>query len=205
MNRLVRGALSVLAAAMALSSAAHPQASDPPNAPLRPGDRLLVKIWLDTTFADTVRIDETGAAMLPRLGPLHITDLMARLVADSVRRAYTRVTRTPAIEVTPLRRVTVLGEVKRPATYYMETQTTLRDAVALAGGVTDIGALSRVTVIRNATRLVVKKWEERDDAMTIIHSGDVLWVDREPWLKRNIFSVISGLGVLFSVIYTAVR
>ena len=205
MNRLVRGALSVLAAAMALSSAAYPQASDPPNAPLRPGDRLLVKIWLDTTFADTVRIDETGAAMLPRLGPLHITDLAARLVADSVRRAYTRVTRTPAIEVTPLRRVTVLGEVKRPATYYMETQTTLREAVALAGGVTEIGALSRITVIRDATRTVVSQWEQRDDAVTIIRSGDLVLVDREPWLKRNIFSVISGLGVLFSVIYTATR
>jgi polysaccharide export outer membrane protein len=190
---------------VALTSAAHPQASDPSNAPLRPGDRILVKIWLDTTFADTVRIDETGAAMLPRLGPMRITDLLSGLVADSIRRAYTRVTRTPAIEVTPLRRITVLGEVKRPATYFMETSTTLREAVALAGGVTDIGTLSRITVIRDSVRLVVPKWEQREDSPTVIRSGDVVWVDREPWLKRNIFSVISGLGVLFSVIYTATR
>jgi protein involved in polysaccharide export with SLBB domain len=106
MNRSMSGALLAFAVSMALTSAAHPQASDPSNAPLRPGDRLLVKIWLDTAFADTVRIDETGAAMLPRLGPMHITDLSSNAVADSVRRAYTRVTRTPSIEVTPLRRVT---------------------------------------------------------------------------------------------------
>src|SRR3954471_12766188 len=124
MTRLVRGALTILAVLLSASSAAHPQASDPSNAPLKPGDRLLVKIWLDTTFADTVRIDETGAAMLPRLGPMRITDLSSSLIADSVRRAYTRVTRTPAIEVTPLRRIVILGEVRRPATYFMETKAT---------------------------------------------------------------------------------
>ena len=199
------GALLAVALTMASTSAAHPQASDPSNAPLRPGDRLLVKIWLDTAFADTVRIDETGAAMLPHLGPMRITDLSSNAIADSVRRAYTRVTRTPSIEVTPLRRVTVIGEVKRPATYFMETIATLREAVALAGGVSDIGTVGRITVLRDSTRTIIEKWEQRRDAETIVRSGDVVWVDRESWLKRNIFSVISGLGVLFSVLYTATR
>ena len=136
---------------------------------------------------------------------MHITDLSSNAIADSVRRAYTRVTRTPSIEVTPLRRVTVIGEVKKPATYFVETMATLREAVALAGGVTDIGTLGHITIVRDSTRLVIDKWEQRRDAQTIIRSGDVVWVDREPWLKRNIFSVISGLGVLFSVLYTATR
>jgi protein involved in polysaccharide export with SLBB domain len=143
--------------------------------------------------------------MLPRLGPMHITDLSSNLVADSVRRAYTRVTRTPSIEVTPLRRVTVLGEVKRPATYFIETMSTLRDVVALAGGVSDIGIVSHITIIRDSTRFVVDKWERRSDSQTVVRSGDIVWIDRESWLKRNIFSVISGLGVLFSVVYTATR
>jgi hypothetical protein len=82
---------------------------------------------------------------------------------------------------------------------------TVREAVALAGGVTDIGLQGHVTVIRDSARLVFDKWEQRRDKDVIIRSGDVVWVDREPWLKRNIFSVISGLGVLFSVIYTATR
>jgi len=205
MIRLMRGALITLAVTLAASSVAKPQASDPSNAPLKPGDRLLIKIWLDTAFADTVRIDETGAAMLPRLGPMHITDLASRGIADSVRRAYTRVTRTPSIEVTPLRRVTVLGEVKLPATYFMETGTTMREAVALAGGVTDIGALKYLIVLRDSARIAIENWQRRSDQTVVVRSGDVVWIDREPWLKRNIFSVISGLGVLFSVIYTATR
>jgi protein involved in polysaccharide export with SLBB domain len=99
----------------------------------------------------------------------------------------------------------VIGEVKKPATYFVETMVTVREAVALAGGVTDIGSQGRVTVIRDSARLVFDKWEQRRDNEVIIRSGDVVWVDREPWLKRNIFSVISGLGVLFSLLYTATR
>ena len=99
----------------------------------------------------------------------------------------------------------MIGEVKKPATYFVETMATLREAVALAGGVTEIGSLGHVTVVRDSARLVIEKWEQRRDAQTIIRSGDVVWVDREPWLKRNVFSVISGLGVLFSVLYSATR
>lgn len=166
---------------------------------------MLLKVWLDTVLADTIRIDETGTAILPRLGPLGIAGLASTAIADSVRRAYSRVFRTPAIEVTALRRVTVLGEVNKPATYFMETRSTLREAVALAGGVTDIGALGSISVIRDSVRIVFAEWERRGDAQVVVQSGDVVWVDREPWLKRNIFAVVSGLGVLFSVLYTVTR
>jgi protein involved in polysaccharide export with SLBB domain len=211
MHRLVRGALFLLAATTALSSAAHPQSSqavnpaNPANTPLRPGDRVLVKVWLDTLFADTVRIDETGAAIFPRLGALPVTDMPASAVADSVRSAYSRIVRTPSIEVTPLRRVTILGEVNRPGTYFLETRSTLREAIGSAGGMTNIAVVSHLTVMRDSVRTVVKGWQKRIDPSQIIASGDVVWVDREAWIKQNIFSVISGLGVLFSVLYTATR
>ncbi len=172
---------------------------------MRAGDRLLLKGWLDTVFTDTVRIDDGGSVILPRLGLLHIAGMAPAAIADSVRHTYSRVISVPSIEVTPLRRVTVLGEVRKPATYFMETRSTIREAVALAGGITDIGTLDHVTMIRDSTRTVYKHWEERADAEVIIRSGDVVWVDREPWLKQNLFSVISGIGVLLSLLYTVTR
>jgi polysaccharide biosynthesis/export protein len=205
MNRLVRGALLVFAVGNASMSAAQLQSSDPASLPLRAGDRLLIKVWLDTTFFDTVRIDESGAAILPRLGPVKLTGLPSSEIADSVRRYYAHVIRAPAIEVTPLRQVTVLGEVNRPAVYYVETHSTMREIIALAGGVTGIGALDHVNVIRGSGRLRLSRWEQRADDPVIVRSGDVIWLDREPWLKRNIFSVVSGLGVLFSLVYTVTR
>jgi polysaccharide biosynthesis/export protein len=205
MLRHERRALLVLAITCGCATRALCQSSNPADLPLRPGDRLLVKVWVDTVFADSARIDEHGTVVLPRLGALTLTRLSAGDIADSVRLAYTRLIRTTAIEVTPLRRVTVLGEVKQPATYYMETASTLRDAVAMAGGITDIGAIGHAVILRDSGRINVRHWERSQDADLIMHSGDVVWIDREPWLKRNIFSVISGLGIVFSLIYTIRR
>lgn len=197
--------LRSLALLLTLSSAAASQASDPARAPLRAGDRILIKVWVDTLFADTVRIDETGNAVIPRLGPTGVLGMASSAIADSIRRAYARVVRAQAIEVTPLRRITVLGEVHKPGTYFMETRASIREAVALAGGITEIGTLGRVTVMRDSTRLVFKDWQRRADDELLVRSGDVVWVDREAWLKRNIFSVISGIGVLVTVIYSVAR
>jgi protein involved in polysaccharide export with SLBB domain len=205
MHRLVTHALCSIAALATLSGVVVAQASDPAAAPLRIGDRILIKVWVDTTFSDSVRIDETGSVVLPRLGSLCVRDIPASTLADSVRRAYGHVIRADAIEVTPLRRVTVLGEVRKPGTYFVEPRSMVRDAIAAAGGMTDISAVGRVTVMRDSSKLAFKDWQRRDDALAVVRSGDVMWVDREAWLKRNVFSVISGLGVLFTVAYTALR
>ena len=205
MYRLVTHALCSIAAAATLSGFASAQASDPAAAPLRIGDRVLIRVWVDTTFSDSVRIDETGSVVLPRLGSLSVRDIPASTLADSVRRAYGQVIRADAIEVTPLRRVTILGEVRKPGTYFVEPRSTVRDAIAAAGGMTDISAVGRVTVMRDSSRLAFKDWQRRQDALVVVRSGDVMWVDRESWLKRNVFSVISGLGVIFTVAYTALR
>ena len=53
---------------------------------MRIGDRILIKVWVDTTFSDSVRIDETGSVVLPRLGSLCVRDIPASTLADSVRR-----------------------------------------------------------------------------------------------------------------------
>lgn len=203
MCRLVSGVLLLFAVLATSSRPALGQ--DPSTAPLRPGDRIVLKIWLDTTFADTVRIDERGAATLPRIGPVSFANVAAPLVADSVRSAYSTLTRTPAVEVTPLRRVTVGGEVAEPGVYYLETRATLREAVAAAGGITDIGSTGRVLLMRNAAEISVDRWERRSDPEVVVQSSDVVWVRREPWLRRNVFSVISGAGVLVSVILSLTR
>jgi hypothetical protein len=62
-----------------------------------------------------------------------------------------------------------------------------------------------VTVLRDSSRLVFKNWQRRADAAVVVRSGDVMWVDRESWMKRNLFSVISGVGVLFTMGYTLLR
>lgn len=81
----------------------------------------------------------------------------------------------------------VAGNVKRPAIYEIEPQTTLRRLLELAGGVTPLGYLQRVQVERlvaNEKKMVVdvdlltpQRQGARDDVwQTRIHDGDLVRV-----------------------------
>lgn len=205
MYLILRGVLIAAAVVALCSTAAAGQAPVVNDAPLLFGDRVVVKIWLDTTFADTVRVDQTGSLTLPRVGPLSVANLPASQVADSVRSAYARVTRTLAIEVTPLRRVTVGGEVRDPGVYYLETHATVREAVSHAGGITDIGSTGSLRLMRGGATQEVMGWEARSDDEMIVRSSDVVWLNREPWVKRNVLGIVSGVGLLLSVILSVTR
>lgn len=175
------------------------------NQPLRDGDRVLVKIWTDSVFADTSRVQHSGTIVLPRLGTMSIAGLPSSVIQDSVQRAYGRLIREATVEVTPLRKVTVFGEVRRPAIYYLETQSSMRDAIAMAGGINDIGVTRRITLIRDSVQTRMKGWQRKNGEDAVIRSGDILIVDRESWFKRNAFTVVSGTSVLLSIILTLSR
>lgn len=170
--------------------------------PLRDGDRLLVKIWIDSLFGDTARVQHGGTVMLPRFGTLSIANLAPSQIPDSVRRAYGERIREATIEVTPLRKVTILGEVRRPAVYYLDPLFSVRDAIAMAGGINDIGVSGRVTIVRDSGTTRMKGWQERQGEDAALRSGDIILVDRESWFKRNAFTAVSGTSVLLSIILT---
>jgi polysaccharide export outer membrane protein len=65
------------------------------------------------------------------------------------------------------------GQVSRPGGYTIEAGTTLRQALSLAGGVTDLGAVNRVRVLRNGKRL-----DKVDLDKTIIQPGDTITVPK---------------------------
>lgn len=175
------------------------------SGPMRAGDRVLVRISLDTLVVDSARVLGDGRVVLPRLGAVGIAGLPAATIPDSIRSAYARVLSTVAVEVTPLRRVTVLGEVRRPAIYFVEPDAAIRDVVAAAGGITDIGATGKVTLVRDSSTRRVGGWERTAASRLPVASGDVIWVSREPWWKRNALGILSTAAFLYSVVYTVTR
>jgi polysaccharide export outer membrane protein len=195
---LSRSLRFALPAMVCLASPGFAQVRDEP---LRDGDRVLVKIWTETQpFFDTARVQPEGKVILPRIGTVTIAGLPAAAMQDSVRRVYSAIIRDAPVEVTALRKVTVFGEVRRPGVYYLETHANIRDAIALAGGVGDFGVSSRINLIRNGERTRLSDWQNRNDDLVAVRSGDVVVVDRESWVKRNAFTVVSGTSVLLSII-----
>lgn len=208
--------MSVLAVTLLLASAVRVSGAqgaaaapstrpNPAAAPLVPGDRVLLKIWLDSSYVDTVRVDESSNVVLPRVGPTSLRGVPVSAIADSVRSAYRSILRTRAIEVTPLRRVGIVGDVRRPSVYYVDLTTSLRDAIALAGGVADIGDPNKVTVIRQGERTRVKDWENEGSSWAPLFSGDEILVGRQSFFERNTIAVVTAVSVLASIIFTLSR
>lgn len=124
---------------------------DPARAPLAAGDRLLLRIWLDSSYVDTVRVDESVRVILPRVGLISLAGLPVASIPDSVRSAIRALLMSRSIEAVPLRRIGGVGEVREPGVCYVDLTTRLSDVILLAGGVGDIGDSKSVTLTRQGT------------------------------------------------------
>lgn len=204
--RLIRPLLSVLALLVlgSVPAAAQP-ASSVPDVVLRPGDMLKVAIWREEELSGEFQVDEQGAVTLPLLGRRQVAGRSMREVRGEMMAEYEQNLRNTAIEITPLRRVNILGEVARPGMYPLDPTVTLAGAVALAGGATPIGDLNRIRIVRDgqvyATRVSYLRTLENVD----VRSGDQIMVGRRSWFDRNSTFLVSALLSITSIVVALVR
>jgi protein involved in polysaccharide export with SLBB domain len=172
---------------------------------IQPGDRIRLKVWREPDMSDSVVIDAGGDATLPRLGPVHV----AGWTPDSLRRflvtSYSKYLRDPAIEVTVLPRVTILGAVRNPGVQNLDPTLTIADALALAGGASPDGKQDNIELRRRGARVPVKLSLATRLADTPVRSGDQLVVPQRSWLSRNTGVVLGGISVGLSVMYFVFR
>lgn len=195
---------AALAAALAggWPAIVHAQA---PSAPLRTGDRVFVRVGSDTVWSDSLVVDGAGRIFVPRIGAVPLQGVAADSVAVTVRQALSSIYRTSDATVLPLRRVTVTGEVRKPGVYFLPLESTLRDAVSVAEGAAEMGNPSRMTMIRDGAQTTLRHWLTSADGALFVMSGDVLIIDRDSWLKRNMLATISTVGLLVTTIVAVTR
>ena len=86
---------------------------------LRPGDMLRLKIWREPDFSGDFMIDESGQAVLPRLGKTAVSGMSTEQLKSRLEDQYREYLNNPSIEVTPLRQVAVLGAVRNPGVRFI--------------------------------------------------------------------------------------
>jgi polysaccharide export outer membrane protein len=77
------------------------------------------------------------------------------------------------IVVSKARQVFIDGYVNRPGPYTIEAGTTLRQALSLAGGANELGAVNRIRILRNG-----KPVDNVDLDKTVIQPGDTITVPK---------------------------
>jgi polysaccharide export outer membrane protein len=172
---------------------------------VRPGDLIRLKIWREPEMSGDVAVDEAGVATLPRIGPLQVAGLQADSLRRALIRSYARFLRNPSVDITVLRRVTILGAVRTPNVYHVEPSMTVADALALAGGASPEGKQDQVELRRQGSTAPIKVSRGTRLADTPVRSGDELYVPQRSWLSRNAGVVVAGVGTATSILFLVAR
>ena len=152
---------------------------------LLPGDVIRLRIWREPDLSGEFPVAEDGTVTFPKIGAVKATDFTPVALEETVLERYGHYLRNPSIEIVPLRRINILGAVRAPGLYPVDPTMTLRDAVAMAGGVTPNGRHDRVELIRGDMRLYTEVRGETRITDLGIRSGDQIYVPERAWMSRN--------------------
>lgn len=176
------------------------------------GDRIVLTIFSDAAHTDTlvVRagrvIDLPGKAVLPLYGVLR-SELKDRVTVEILK--YVKAVQ---VDVTPLTRIGVLGEVARPGYFALRSDIPITDAIMFAGGPTATADIDQ-TVVRRASREYRSAQETRQavaKGLTLdqfgFSPGDELVVGRQrQWINPSTTAVAGLLASLAAIVFAVHR
>lgn len=190
---VTQGVHAQTAPARAQDSAQRVAMNSSPTTALRPGDVLKLRIWREEDMSGDFPVDERGMAILPRLGPTQVTGVPAETLRQQLVDAYRQYLNNPTIEVTPLRRIAVIGAVRNPGTYAVDPAVTLGGAANVAGGATQQGKRNVLELRRGKERRQVDLEKNPELASLPLASGDQVFVPEKSWLSQNATWFVSTL------------
>jgi protein involved in polysaccharide export with SLBB domain len=207
--RLTRLGLSPLVAliiGLAACGGNPPPSSGPSAAPpaLQPGDAIRVRVWREGDLSGEFQVDQRGVVTLPLLGDREVTGMHPDSLRDRLVAEYREYLQNPSVEVTLLRRISVLGEVRLPGLYALDGTMTLADAIARAGGLTPDGKQDDIRLLRDGIEIRTDLGTEFLVGSADLRSGDQIVVARKGWLARNPGALVGSLIAAAAVITTAI-
>jgi polysaccharide export outer membrane protein len=119
---------------------------------LGPEDVLDVFVWKEPDLSTTVTVRPDGKVSLPLAGELDASGKTAAQMQQEVTDKLALYIKQPVVTVIVKQinslKISVLGEVRKPDVYRIKNRVTVLDAVAMAGGFTDLARPNRIVVLR---------------------------------------------------------
>jgi len=144
---------AALSQAADLPKPAAPAGDNQPEYRLGPEDVIEVFVYKEPDLSTTVTVRPDGRISLPLAGELDATGKPATQLQQEISERLKRYISGPVVNVMVKQinslKVSVLGEVRKPDVYRIKNRVTVLDAIAMAGGFTDLARPNRVVVLRN--------------------------------------------------------
>lgn len=198
------GGLGLLGAPASGQAVDTVRAEPSPPALIRPGDVVRLLINREPEMSGDFPVDLAGIVVLPRLGEIRVLEETAESLEEYLLAEYRAFLRTPAINVTVLRRVNITGSVARPGVYNLDPTMTVEDALAMAGGVNPQGDRGDIQVFRDGERLSTALGQQTAISSSIIRSGDQIYVPEKNWIARNAAVVAAVISATTAIVIAAV-
>lgn len=151
---------------------------------LRDEFRVILSGSKDEIFNLNVQLD--GTVLFPELGAISVIGLSFQEVKDKlsllIEQSYIGVNIDISIQNLSAKKITIVGAVKTPGTYLVNPFSTITGALAYSGGVSEIGSLRDIKLIRNNNEifsfdlydLLIKGDRSKD---LTIEAGDTLLIN----------------------------
>jgi protein involved in polysaccharide export with SLBB domain len=168
---------------------------------LRPGDAVRIKVWGHDELSGEFAVTAEGHIAHPVFRTVRVVGIPPHEVDAKVKDALLAFEQNPRFVVEILFRVLVGGEVRQPSLYLLPRETTVAQAVGLAGGVTERGQLEKVDLLRGGQLTVVDLTSAQGGNSNIpVNSGDQIYVHaRRSVFREVVIPTVSILAALASI------
>ena len=146
---------------------------------LRAGDMLRVTVWRHPEMSGDFAVAPDSTLVHPLYRTVKVAGAPMAAVRERLRAVLVTYEQGVDFVIEPLFAVTVAGEVRQPNLYQLAQGTTFAQAIARAGGPTELGRLDKVRVIRRDSSMVIDlgRGYSRYEGLPIA-SGDQVLVAR---------------------------
>lgn len=155
---------------------------------LGPGDKIEIMVYRHDDLKRTVQIDTSGKITYPLVGDIQAGGLSIFQLRDKIRDGLSKYIIDPQVSVgvtaVQSQKVIVLGEVKNPGLFPIDSPLTTLDAISKAGGFTLDAKQKNVLLIRGGlekpeliTLNIDSIFTEHDISQNVyLQNGDIIYV-----------------------------
>ncbi len=205
------GNSSPAAAVSSPSSSTSPQLQRRnPRYQVTDGDILDLNFPYTPEFKQTLTVQPDGFISVRGVGDIHVEGETVPEIEAALRAGYAKIMNNPDVTVTLTKfnmpYFIASGRVAKPGKYDLRGQTSLIEALAMAGGLRDDAKTNHVFLFHR----VSKQWVEvkKIDVKKMLHAGnlqedldikpgDLIWVPKSAFSKVSRFIPYSNMGFFY--------
>lgn len=177
----------------------------------RAGDRIVLVYETDAEHRDTLVVRGGGLLDLPWQSTVNVDGILRSEIQSLVATEVYRFVKAERVEVTPLVRLGVLGEVARPGYFAFSSDMPVTDALMSAGGPTSLADMRRTVVRRFGRELKTSDETGRaiSSGLTLdqfgLSAGDELVIGQRR--QSALTPMVTAIGVVASLVtaYVAIN